>query len=281
MFKIAGIQLKARPSKEENIERAYELSERAIAEGARIILLGELFSSPWILSEYSQKNYIFAEKIPGESTRPFISLAKKYKITFICPIIEEGDIDGIFYNTAVIISDTGKIIGKYRKVHLSQIDGWNEKQYFAKGDLGLPVFETKWAKFGILMGWDNFFPEAARVLALKGANILLCPTTAAFNTHEIWETIIKANSICNNLFCFRLNRVGSEQGLDFYGKSFCTNPYGELLFIPSTASEGIVIAEIITCIQKTLRGTWSFIKDREPANYLPIMPDPLHGLWEK
>lgn len=280
MFKVAGIQFYAKAAKADNIKKAVEFAERAIVEGAKIILLGELFSCPWFLDEYSIQSYIYAEKVPGESTRPFMALAKRYNISFVCPILEKSDIEGIYYNTAVVISSKGEIQGTYRKIHLPDIDGWREKKYFAKGDRGFPVFSNEWANFGILMGWDNFFPEAARVLALKGAGILLCPTTSAHDTHDIWEVLIKANSITNNVHSFRLNRVGSEKGLDFYGKSFCTNPFGDLLFSPATRSEGIIIAEIISGIQSSIRNEWTVIKDRSPSDYLPIMPPSLRAFWK-
>ncbi len=280
MYKIAGVQMNSGPSKEENIDRAVQLAELAISKGSKIILFGEIFSCPWILDEFAQQNYFYSEKVPGPSTKPFMHLAKKYKVTFVCPVMEESDVDGVYYNTAVVISENGEISGMHRKIHLPDIEGWREKSYFAKGDLGFQVFRSEWANFGILLSWDNFFPEAARVLALKGANLILCPTTSAFDSQNIWETVIKANSIVNNVFSFRLNRVGSEKGLDFYGKSFCSNPFGELLFIPSTNSEGIVIAEIASCIQKTIRSDWSFIKERSPADYLPIMPKSIKAFWE-
>jgi len=279
MLKIAGIQMAARPDKQANVQRALELSEFAITEGAKIVLLGELFSLPWFLDEFSAENYRYAEKIPGPSTRPFMAMAAKYKVTFICPVFEESDVAGIFYNTAVVIGDTGEIVGKYRKIHLPDMEGWREKKYFAKGDLGFPVFQTEWARFGILMCWDNFFPEAARILALSGAEIIFCPTTAAFDSHEIWQTVITANAICNNCYSFRLNRTGMEKGLSFYGKSFCASPYGELLFRPSTNTEGIIIAEVVSYLQKSIRPEWSFIKDRAVEAYLPLMPPHLRPFW--
>jgi len=189
-----------------------------------------------------KKHFSFAEMVDGPSIKPMQELARRYNVVLICPIFEKGE--DAFYNSAVVIDAGGEILGSYRKAHIPQIPLWEEKFYFLPGNLGFPVFQTKFAIIGIQICWDNFFPEGSRILALKGAQIIFSPTAAAFASQEKWETVISSNAISNGVYIFRVNRVGSEEKQDFYGRSFCVSPEGELLDKPTGMKEGIALIEI-------------------------------------
>jgi N-carbamoylputrescine amidase len=167
----------------------------------------------------------------------------------------------------VIIDAGGAILGSYRKSHVPQIPLWEERFYFAPGNHGFPIFETRFGVIGVQICWDNFFPEGSRILALKGAQIIFSPTAAAFASQKRWETVITANAITNGVYIFRVNRVGKEEKQDFYGMSFCVSPEGELLGPPTGMKEGIALIDIdLKQIQK-VRKEWPFSKDRRPEVY--------------
>ncbi len=155
----------------------------------------------------------------------------------------------------------------YRKLHLPDLPLYREQFYFSPGDAGLPVFETSQGKIGIQICWDNLFPEGTRVLALKGAEIVFAPTAASLNTHSLWERAIAANAFANNLFVFRVNRVGQEDGVSFYGRSFCVDPWGEMVSELVGGKEAIVIAEIDRAERVAATEAWGFLKNRKPGEY--------------
>ena len=213
-----------------------------------------------------------AERADGFTVETMQKLAKKYGVVLICPIFEiEQD---SFYNSAIVIDAGGEILGSYRKIHIPQIPLWEERYYFSTGNHGLPVFKTKFAPIGIQICWDNFFPEGARILALKGAKILFSPTAAAFASQRRWETVISSNAIVNGIYIFRVNRVGSEEKQDFYGRSFCISPEGELLDKPTGMKDSIALIEIDLKNIDKIRKEWPFFKDRKPDSYEEI----LHGM---
>ena len=162
-------------------------------------------------------------------------------------------------------------MGTYRKTHIPQIPLWEEKLYFKPGNLGFPVFKTDYAKIGIQICWDNFFPEGSRILALKGAEIIFSPTAAAFASHERWEKMICGNAIANSLFIVRANRVGSEKKQDFYGKSFCVDPNGDITAGPTGLNDGILLADIDLNAISTVRNKWGFFRDRREKIYSEIV----------
>jgi N-carbamoylputrescine amidase len=270
MLKIAGIQMFADEDKGKNIKKAKELISIAAENGAKIVCLGELFSTRWFPREANKELLTLAEDENGETIRSISQYAKENNIVIISPIFEK-DADGKYYNSAFIIDDDGIILGKYRKIHIPQIPLWEEKFYFSPGNLGFPVFKTKYANIGIQICWDNFFPEGSRILALKGAEIIFAPTAAAFATHYKWQTVISANAIVNGIFIFRINRVGKEEKQHFYGKSFCVSPEGELLDIPSGVGEGIVFVTVDFKEINLVRREWSFMKDRREEIYKEIL----------
>jgi len=266
MLKICGIQMACGEDKQKNLQKAVRLAELAVEKGAKIIGFQELFNTHWFPKDIDQRNFSLAEPINGQSIQMMRKVAKEKSAVLICPLFEEG-IEGVYYNTAVVINADGKVLGAYRKVHIPQIPLWEEKSYFSPGDKGFPVFHTKYAKIGVQICWDNFFPEGTRILALKGAQIIFAPTAAAFASHHKWETIIRAHAIANGVFIFRVNRVGSEEKQDFYGKSFCVTPEGELVDRPSGMQEGIVFANIDLGDIGMTRREWTFLRDRRPEVY--------------
>ena len=196
-------------------------------------------------------------------------VAKEHDVVLVCPIFEKGE-ENRFYNSAIVIDAGGEILGTYRKIHVPQIPLWEEKFYFSPGNHGLPVFQSKFATIGVQICWDNFFPEGSRILALKGAQIIFSPTAAAFASQKRWETVISSNAISNGVYIFRINRVGSEEKQDFYGRSFCISPEGDPIDKPTGMREGIALMEIDLKIIDQARKEWPFFKDRRPDCYKEI-----------
>ena len=268
MVRLAGIQISCSEEKGRNIEKAIKFSQIAIERGANIICFQELFTTHWFPKEMNKNHFSLAEGIDGPSIMRMQQLAKENGVALVCPIFEREE--EIFYNSAVIIDGGGEILGSYRKTHVPQIPLWEEKYYFAPGNLGFPVFRTKFAVIGVQICWDNFFPEGSRILALRGAEIIFSPTAAAFASQKKWETVISSNAITNGVYIYRVNRVGSEEKQDFYGMSFCISPDGELIDKPTGMKEGIALIDIdLKNIQK-VRKEWPFFKDRRPEIYKEI-----------
>jgi len=266
MLKIAGIQMGCLPDKEKNLEKAQYLANIAAESGARIICFQELFTTHWFPMDIHREDFNLAEGIPGPTTEIMQAMAQKNETVFVLPLFEK-DLRGLFFNTAVVIDANGRIVGKYRKVHIPQIPLWEEKAYFHPGDLGFPVFDTRYGRLGVQICWDNFFPEGSRILALKGAQIVFSPTAAALDSHQKWEKVICANAATNGVFIFRVNRVGKEAKQNFYGKSFCATPEGDLLDQPSGAHEGVAMANIDLLEIDRTRRVWTFLRDRRPELY--------------
>ena len=270
MIKVAGVQMFCSEEKERNVDKAVRLAQIAAEKGAQIICFQELFSTHWFPKEMDRKHFTLAENLKGPSLGRMREVARTHEIALVCPFFEEGE-EGGFYNTAVVFDAGGEMLGRYRKIHVPQIPLWEEKYYFAPGNLGFPVFHTRFAAIGIQVCWDNFFPEGSRILALKGAQIIFSPTAAAFASQKRWETVISGNAISNGVFVFRVNRVGSEEKQDFYGKSFCVSPEGEMVDRPTGMKEGIALVEMDLGDVERVRREWSFFKDRRPETYGEIL----------
>jgi N-carbamoylputrescine amidase len=267
-LKLAGIQISCCEEKERNIEKAIKLTQIAVEKGANLICFQELFTTHWFPREMDKRHFSLAEQTDGVTISRMQKLAKENEVVLICPIFE---VDGnCFYNSAVVIDANGEILGSYRKIHVPQIPLWEERYYFSSGNHGFPVFKTKFAPIGIQICWDNFFPEGSRILALKGARILFSPTAAAFASQRKWETVISSNAIANGVYIFRVNRVGSEEKQDFYGRSFCISPEGELLDKPTGMRDSIALVEIDLKSIDKVRKEWPFLKDRRPEIYKEI-----------
>jgi N-carbamoylputrescine amidase len=266
MLKIAGIQMNCIPNKEKNLEKALWLVGLAAESGAKMICLQELFTTHWFPVDINPAHFQLAEEVPGPTTEAMQEAARKNEVVLILPLFEK-DPRGVFFNTAVVIDADGAVLGKYRKTHVPQLPLWEEKAYFQPGDLGFPVFCTRYGKIGVQICWDNFFPEGSRILALKGAQVIFAPTAAALESHSKWEKVICANAAANGVYILRVNRVGKEAKQDFYGKSFCATPEGELTDQPSGAIEGVVLATVDFSEIERTRRVWTFLRDRRPELY--------------
>jgi N-carbamoylputrescine amidase len=274
-IKLAGIQISCSEEKERNIEKAIKFAEIAAEKGANIVCFQELFTTHWFPREMNKRYFSLAEKIDGPTITRMQRVGKENKVVLICPIFEvEGE---SFYNSAVVIDADGEVLGSYRKIHVPQIPLWEERYYFSSGDHGFPVFRTKFGPIGVQICWDNFFPEGSRILALKGAKIIFSPTAAAFASQRKWETVISGNSVANGIYIFRVNRVGSEAKQDFYGRSFCISPEGELLDKPTGMKDSIALVEIDLKNIDKARKEWPFLRDRRPDDYKEILQDVEHG----
>lgn len=263
-MRVAGIQTGLSASADRNMDRAAEMAEVAAEKGARIICYPALFMTPWFPRKEDARHFSLAQDEAGKMIERFREISKTLQAVLILPFFEAAG--GKHYNSAAVV-DCGKISGIYRKVHLPNLPLYREQFYFSPGDNGFPVFETSQGRIGIQICWDNLFPEGSRILALKGAEIIFSPTAASLNTHALWERAITSNAFANNLFIFRVNRVGKENDLHFYGRSFCADPWGEMVSELAGGKEAIVIADIDLAERKTAMDTWGFLKHRRPAEY--------------
>jgi N-carbamoylputrescine amidase len=267
-MRIAGIQINAGPGIERNVERAAEMIELAAEKDARIICFPELFLTPWFPRQEEKSLLSLALGVTSEPLKRFQNLSGTTKTILIVPFFESAD--DRYYNSAAVF-DSGRMIGIYRKIHLPNLPLYREQFYFSPGDRGFPVFETSQGRIGVQICWDNLFPEGSRILALKGAEIIFSPTAASVNTHSLWERAITANAFANNVFIFRVNRVGAEGGISFYGRSFCADPWGEMASELAGGKEAIVIAEVNPSERTEAVETWGFLRHRRPEEYGEIV----------
>ena len=268
-MKIAGIQVKCSDDIEKNLKETIKYLNIAVEKDSKIICLQELSIYNWFPIDVNDDNFEIANRGNDKIFDEIKKISRDAGNVVILPFFERGEIDGNFYNSCMVIQD-GEIIGKYRKVHLPLIPGWEEKYYFKVGDLGFPVFETKFGKIGIMLGWDVFFPEVSRILTIKGAEIIFAPTASAFSSQPRWLKIIGANALMNTVFIARINRVGKERDVDFYGGSFCFAPDGVLLSEPAGETEGIIFWEVNYDDLYEVRRLFPFLKDRIDKEYLEI-----------
>ncbi len=263
-MRIAGIQMSAGPEMAKNLGHALDIVEMAAQKGARIIGFPELCCSPWFLAGEDRTRFSLASGIAGELIRAFEAPSRKHGIVIVLPFFETHD--NAYYNSAAVI-DNGTVLGVYRKVHLHDLPLYRERFYFSTGDTRFPVFATSQGKIGVQICWDNLFPEGSRILALKGAEIVFAPTAASQDGQSHWERAIAANAFANNLFVFRVNRVGHEGRLAFTGRSFCADPWGEMVSELAGSKEAIVLADIDLAERAAAADTWGFLKHRRPAEY--------------
>ena len=263
---VAAIQVTPPKEGGSNLARVRELIALASERGARIVSLPALFNSHWFPYKIDDSQLPGgAEEEDGETVTFLKEVASETGVMIVAPIAERDG--GKYYNTAFLIGSGGEVVGKYRKVHVPQIPLWEERSYFTPGD-DLPVFDTPYGKIGILICWDIFFPEAFRVLALKGADIVFTPTASAFrHSYRKWERAIGAAAHANGLYIVRVNRIGKEAKQDFYGRSFCVRPDGDFVDEPAGEQEGIVLADIDIGEAANIRKEWVFMGDRRPEIY--------------
>lgn len=267
---IAGVQLIPTEDREKNIEKASRLMTLAADEGAKVVVLPEMFSTPWFPSTIDESKRELAEPEDGRTVTAVREAADRKDLVVVANVYEADGED--LFNTAFVIGPSGEIIGKYRKVHVPQIPLWEEKAYFKPGDTGFPVFETPYATLGVQVCWDAFFPEGFRILALKGAELICVPTACAYyHSRKKWERALSASAHANGVFVMRVNRTGREERQEFYGRSFCVGPDGEFVGEPSGPSEGVILAELDMRDIPAARNEWMFLKDRRPEHYREIL----------
>ncbi len=272
---IGLIQMGCTANPLENLQIATKYIREAAERGAQIICLPELFLSKYFCQTENPEHFSIAEPIPGPTSLSLAQLAKELEIVLIVPIFEKRT-EGIYHNSAVIIDADGSIAGTYRKMHIPDDPCFYEKYYFTPGDKGFQSFSTRYGKIGVLICWDQWFPEAARLTALTGAQFLFYPTAIGFQDCDreesaqqksAWETIQKSHAISNGLFLASVNRVGKENALTFWGGSFICNPFGKILQQADQTQPQIVLASCSLPEIETTRQNWPFLRDRRVDAY--------------
>ncbi len=279
IVKIGTIQMSCSNSTTENIQKTIIKIKEAAAKGAQIVCLQELFSSLYFCDIEDHDNFKLGEAIPGNTTDTLSIIAKEYNVVIIASLFEKRA-QGLYHNTTAVLDADGTYLGKYRKMHIPDDPGYYEKFYFTPGDLGYKVFKTKFATIGVLICWDQWYPEAARITALMGAEILFYPTAIGWATHQdeatnteqynAWQTIQRSHSVANGVPVVSVNRVGYEGDMKFWGGSFISNPFGTLLYKASHDEEETVVTEIDMEKSERYRTHWPFLRDRRIDSYSPI-----------
>jgi N-carbamoylputrescine amidase len=279
--KIGIIQSTATADTVRNIEVAKEQIHAAAKDGAQIICLQELFSSLYFCDAVDHKNFQLAEPVPGPTTEQLQVIAAQLDVVIIASLFEERTA-GLYHNSTAVIDADGNYLGKYRKSHIPDDPGFYEKFYFAPGDTGYRMFQTKYARIGVLICWDQWYPEAARITALKGAEILFYPTaigwditeaSAATNAEQYaaWQTIQRSHAIANGVHVVAVNRTGIEAGTKFWGGSFVANPFGTILYEASHDKNETKVIDIDIAQNEHYRQVWPFLRDRRIDTYKPIL----------
>ena len=284
--KIGLVQMACDAMVSVNMDKAIAGIRKAAQEGAQIVCLQELFGSLYFCDIETQENFNYAEAIPGPSTERLAGLAKELGVVIIASLFEKRA-PGLYHNTTAVLDADGSYLGKYRKMHIPDDPGYYEKYYFTPGDAdgeagGYRIFETKYAKIGVLICWDQWYPEPARITALLGAEILFYPTAIGWDMEETnpninreqynaWQTIQCSHAIANGLHVVSVNRVGVEAGQQFWGGSFVANPHGSLLFLASHDQEQTEVVEVDLHASEYYRSTWPYLRDRRVDSYQPIV----------
>lgn len=277
--KLGLVQMTCVADKQQNLDKAIVKVKEAAAKGAQIICLQELFISLYFCDVEDYDNFALAEAIPGPSTDALQIVAKELGVVIIASLFEKRT-QGIYHNTTAVLDADGTYLGKYRKMHIPDDPGFYEKFYFTPGDLGYKVFKTKFATIGVLICWDQWYPEAARITSLMGAEVLFYPTAIGWATtqdeatnieqHDAWQTIQRSHAIANGVHVVGVNRVGEEAGVKFWGGSFISNPMGTLLYKASVDKEEIIVQEVDLAKSDSYRIHWPFLRDRRIDSYSQI-----------
>ncbi len=279
-IKVGTVQNSCTGNIDENRQKAVAGIREAAAKGAQIICLQELFTSLYFCDVEDHENFKLGESIPGPTTDIMQPLAKELGVVIIASLFEKRA-QGLYHNTTAVLDADGSYLGKYRKMHIPDDPGYYEKFYFTPGDLGYKIFETKFAKIGVLICWDQWYPEAARITSLMGAEILFYPTAIGWDLdekdpvinqeqHDAWETIQRSHAVANGLYVVSVNRVGIEANQKFWGGSFVANPAGRLLYKGSHEKEEVNVQEIDLDQTEYYRTTWPFLRDRRIDSYSQI-----------
>lgn len=281
IVKLGLLQAEVLPKPEENLKKTLLLAEKAAKQGANIICTQELFRSYYFCQEENHENFKLAESIPGPSTEAFQKFAKKHGTVVIASLFEKRAA-GVYHNTAVVIDADGSLLGLYRKMHIPDDPLFYEKFYFTPGDLGFKAFQTKFGKLGVLVCWDQWYPEGARLTAMQGAEILFYPTAIGWhpkekaeygvNQHSAWETIQRSHAVANGCYVAAVNRVGLERpvggdGIEFWGQSFVAGTSGQILAKAGVNKDEVLVVEIDFDKVDVTRTHWPFFRDRRIDAY--------------
>jgi N-carbamoylputrescine amidase len=283
-FHIGLVQMACSPDPAENLAKAMWRIREAAGRGAQMVCLPELFRSQYFCRVEKPELFDLAEPIPGPTTECLSSLARELKISVVASLFERRAA-GIYHNTAAVIDADGSLAGIYRKMHIPDDPLYYEKYYFTPGDLGFRNFDTRYGRIAPLVCWDQWYPEAARVAALGGAQVLFYPTAIGWHPsekeqygtsqHDAWRTMQRAHAIANGVWVAVVNRVGregpAERGLEFWGGSFVADPSGQVVAEASHESEEILIIEIDPRRAEDVRRNWPFLRDRRIDAYGPIL----------
>jgi N-carbamoylputrescine amidase len=269
---------------DENLQKALTLIGQAAQRGAQIICLQELFRSQYFCQKQDATIFDLAEPIPGPSTEALAAVARQHQVVVVGSLFERRDA-GVYHNTAVVLDADGSLLGTYRKMHIPDDPLYFEKYYFTPGDQGYRCFDTRYGRIGVLVCWDQWYPEGARLTALQGAKVLFYPTAigwhpaekAQYGTaqHDAWKTIQRSHAIANGVYLAAVNRVGhegpSEGGLEFWGSSFVSDPFGVVLSEAPNNKEEILVTECDLAHLESVRRNWPFLRDRRIDSYGEIV----------
>ena len=293
-FSVGLVQASCQDNPQTNRDAAFSAVRSAAAKGARIICLQELYCSQYFCQVEDARLFDLAETIPGPSTEQAAALARELGVVLIVPIFEKRAA-GLYHNTAVVIDASGDLLGTYRKMHIPDDPQYYEKFYFTPGDIGYQTFDTRFARIGVLICWDQWYPEAARLTALKGAEIIFFPSAIGWLPseratlgpvqHDAWRTIQRSHAIANGVYVAVVNRVGHEgatgPGIQFWGQSFVCDPEGRVLAEGSDSDEDVLVVECRRDVLEEQRRGWPFLRDRRidsyegiTSRYLDTRPDP-------
>jgi len=278
-MKIGIIQQHNTADIEQNMQRLADKIRSLAQGGARLIVLQELHNSLYFCQTEDVDLFDLAEPIPGPSTQFFGQLARELSVVIVTSLFERRAA-GLYHNTAVVIDVDGSIAGKYRKMHIPDDPGYYEKFYFTPGDLGFRPIQTSIARLGVLVCWDQWYPEAARLMALQGAELLIYPTAIGYapsdtadeqqRQRHAWQLVQRGHAVANGLPVVTVNRVGDEDGVPFWGTSFVCGPQGELLFEASDSAETEAIVDVDLLRSEEVRRWWPFLRDRRIEDYAGI-----------
>lgn len=266
MFKVAAVQMASKEDKALNLEKAEKFIKLALEKDVKLIAFPELFATKWFPCEIDDSYFQLAESLNGETVSFMKRLSKEYQLVILAPFFEKYR--KRFYNSCAVL-DNGKLVGVYRKVHVPTIPLWEEGYYFSHG-VTFPVFETSLGKIGVQICFDNFYFEGYRILALKGAELVVTPTASAFNTQRRWRTVITTHALLNNIYILRVNRTGEEKFQEFYGNSFLVGPDGAMVVEPAGKSEGLYIASVDLEEIKRVRKIFPFLSGRKREYYIEL-----------
>jgi N-carbamoylputrescine amidase len=279
--KVGFVQMSCSGNREENLAKATQKVRDAAAKGAQIVCLQELFTSLYFCDEENYDHFSLAEPIPGPSTDTLQQVAGELGVVIIASLFEKRA-QGLYHNTTAVLDADGAYLGKYRKMHIPDDPAYYEKFYFTPGDLGYKVFKTKFATIGVLICWDQWYPEAARITALMGAEVLFYPTAIGWATsqdeatnveqYNAWQTIQRSHAVANGIHVVSVNRVGFEQEdrMKFWGGSFISNPFGTVIYQASHDQEEVHVEELDLSLTDRYRTHWPFLRDRRIDSYAPI-----------